>query len=372
MRLLTGLRLADRDDPAWIRLDGDRIAEIGGGAPPAGEAEAHDGLLALPGFVDLHCHGGGGGSHLAASSDEARRAAAAHLRRGTTTALASLGSAAPVDLRAQVEALLPLVDEGVLEGIHLEGPWLAPDHRGAHDPAVLRAVDPAELDDLLALGDGRIRMVTLAPEVAGALDAIPRIVAAGAVVAIGHTGADAATVRAAIDRGATVATHLFNAMPPLHHRAPGPVGALLADPRVTVELIADLVHVDPLALAIAIRAAGPERVALVTDAIAAADAGDGAWSFGGLDVIVADGVARLAGGGALAGSTLTQDAALRAVVGGVGAGVADAAAMLATTPARVLGLADRGRLAPGCRADLVLLDGELAVRRVIRAGVDAG
>ena len=356
----------------WILLDDDRISAVDIGSPPvvAGAMrQAGGGAIALPGFIDLHCHGGGGASYLSGSTDQARRAASTHLSHGTTTSLASLVSAAPAALIAQIEALVPLVDDGTLHGIHLEGPWLASAYCGAHDPTVLRCVDPTELAALLTLGAGRISMVTIAPEVDGALAAIPRVTAAGAIVAIGHTGADAALITAAVDAGAQVATHIFNAMPPLHHRAPGPVGTLLLDDRVVVELIADLQHIHADVLALAIRLAGPDRVALVTDAIAAADAGDGAWRLGDLAVDVSGGVARLRDGGALAGSTLTQDAALRHVVQDVGLGLGVASQMLSRTPARVLGLSDRGTIAPGQRADLALLDDALSVIAVFRGGV---
>lgn len=373
MRILADLRLPVAGGLAdgWIALDGERIAEIGRGAAPAGEAEPQGGLIALPGFVDLHCHGGGGGAFTSGSPDDARAAAAAHLAHGTTTLMASLITAPRADIEAGIDALSPLVDEGLLHGIHLEGPWISPAHPGAQNPASIRALDPAELDALLERGGGRIRMVTLAPEAPGALAAIPRIVSAGAVVALGHTGADPAVIAAALDAGATLATHLFNGMPPMHHRAPGPVGALLADPRATVELIADLQHVDPTMLAVAIRAAGADRVALVTDAISAAGAGDGALDLGGVAVVVEDGVARTRDGGALAGSTLTMDAGVRNVVRAVGVDLADAARMAAGTPARVLGLDDRGALAAGLRADLALVDDDLVVRRVLRGGADA-
>ena len=373
MRLLTDLQWLNADGAladGWILVESDRISDCGHeAAPQLAEAtvESLEGAIVLPGFIDLHCHGGGGGSYLSGSTEEAHQAALTHRRHGTTTSLGSLASASHGDLLRQIEALLPLVADGTLAGIHLEGPWLAPDYCGAHDPAVLRGVADDQLAELLA--SGQIAMVTLAPEVGGALAAIPKLVAAGAVVAIGHTGADAAVIRQAIEAGARVATHLFNAMPPLHHRKPGPAATLLLDDRVTLELIADLEHVAPAMLELAIRVAGPDRVALVTDAIAAADDGDGDHRLGNMDVIVSGGVARLREGGALAGSTLTQDAALRQLVEVVGVELAAASTMLSTTPARVLGLSDRGQIAPGLRADLVVLTPAYEVVDVIRAGV---
>ncbi|MSO47167.1 MAG: N-acetylglucosamine-6-phosphate deacetylase [Thermoleophilia bacterium] len=376
MRLLTDLQWLDADGAladGWILIEQDRISACGHGDPPqTSEAtvESLAGAIVLPGFVDLHCHGGGGASFLSGSTDEARQAALTHQRHGTTTSLGSLASASQSDLLRQIEALLPLVADGTLAGIHLEGPWLAPDYCGAHDPTVLRGVADDELAELLA--SGQIAMVTLAPEVDGALAAIPRVVAAGAIVAIGHTGADAALVMQAIDAGARVATHLFNAMPPMHHRRPGPVPTLLLDPRVTIELIADLEHVAPAMLELAVRVAGPDRVALITDAIAAADDGDGDHRLGEMDVIVSGGVARLRNGGALAGSTLTQDLALRHLMEVIGVDLAAASTMLSATPARALGLSDRGQIAPGLRADLVVLTPALEVVDVIRAGSSRG
>lgn len=373
VRLLTDLQWLDVDGAlagGWILIEHACISDCGHGDPPQPEGatvESLGGAIVLPGFVDLHCHGGGGGSYLSGSTDEARHAALTHRRHGTTTSLGSLASASHSDLLRQIEALLPLVADDTLAGIHLEGPWLARDYCGAHDPAVLRGVADEELAELLA--SGQIAMVTLAPEVDGALDAIPKLVSAGVVVAIGHTGADSLVIRQAIDAGARVATHLFNAMSPLHHREPGPVATLLLDHRVVIELIADLEHVAPAMLELAIRVAGTDRVAVITDAIAAADDGDGDHRLGEMDVVVSGGVARLRDGGALAGSTLTQDAALRHLVEVVGIKLAAASTMLSATPARALGLSDRGRIAPGLRADLVVLTPAFEVVDVIRAGV---
>jgi N-acetylglucosamine-6-phosphate deacetylase len=211
-------------------------------------------------------------------------------------------------------------------------------------------------------------MVTIAPELPGALTAIRDIVDAGAVAAVGHTDADHEITRAALDAGATVATHLFNAMRPVHHREPGPVLALLEDPRARVELIADGVHLHPAALRHAGTVAGPDRTVLVTDAMAAAGTGDGDYQLGSLQVRVTEGVARLASGGAIAGSTLTMEAAFRGAVQTCGLLVADAARAAATTPAAIIGLSERGQLRAGHRADLVVLDESLTVAGVMRAG----
>lgn len=233
---------------------------------------------------------------------------------------------------------------------------------------------PAAVDALLAAASGHLRMVTLAPERPGALAAIRRFVDAGVRVAIGHTDADLAVARAAIDAGATVATHLANAMPPLLHRAPGPVGACLTDERVTCELIVDGLHLDPTMVALAHAAKGRAGVALITDAIAAAGVGDGDYLLGGLAVRVTGGAARLVEGGSLAGSTLTMDAALRNAVA-AGLPLTDAVMAASTNPARLVGLGDvTGSITAGRRADLVVLDHSLTVQAVYVAGQphDAG
>lgn len=355
--------------PGWLALRDGRIEQVGAGpAPRPADTDLPDAVL-VPGFVDLHVHGGGGAAFTAGDPEQARRALAFHRAHGTTTSLASLVTATAVDLRRALDALAGLVAEEELAGVHLEGPWLAPGRCGAHDPALLRDPDPAELDALL--GTGLVRMVTLAPERPGGLDAVRRVAGTGALAAVGHTDAGHAVTVRAIEAGARVGTHLFNAMPPLHHRDPGPVAALLADPRVTVELVTDGVHVHPSLWELVHRAA-PGRVAAVTDATAAAGLGDGDFRLGGLGVAVREGVARLAGTDTVAGSTATSDRLFRAVVahtpGSRAGALARAVALTASTPARTLGLPDVGVLRPGARADLVVLDGDLRVRSVRRRG----
>ncbi len=331
----------------------------------------HHGWL-VPGFVDTHVHGGGGAAYTSTEPADVERAIAFFQGHGTTSTFASLVTAEPERLLAQIGLLAPLVRSGELAGIHLEGPFLSPKRRGAHEPSLLIPPDPALIERLLAAGEGTIRMITIAPELPGGLDAVHQIVAAGVTVAIGHTDGDASTTAAALDAGARVATHLFNAMPSIHHRAPGPVPGLLTDPRVLIELICDGVHLDPDVIRMAVAAAGPERVALVTDAMIATGMSDGRYRLGGLEVVVSDGVARLATDddtpGSIAGSTLTMAAALALVVDRVGVALPDAVQMAATTPARWHGLDDVGEIAPGRRADLVLLDDRGQRQRVMRRG----
>lgn len=356
--------------PGWLSVADGRIADCGPGAPPARADADFTDCVVVPGFVDMHCHGGGGAAYTD-SAEGIARAAALHAAHGTTAGLASLVTAAPELLLAQVRTLAEATRRGVVDGIHLEGPWLSGHHCGAHDPAWLRDPDGAEVDALLAAGDGAIRMVTLAPELPGGLAAIRRLVDAGVVVAVGHTDAEYDQTRAAIDAGATVGTHLFNAMRSLHHREPGPIPALLADPRVTVELIADGVHLHPAVIEHVVATAGPERVALVTDAMAAAGVGDGLFTLGGLGVDVADGVARLRGTATIAGSTATMDRLFATAVTLLGtddAALAAAVCMTATAPARALGLDSAGVLRPGSAANLVVMNADLKVARVMSRG----
>ncbi|MET0422705.1 MAG: N-acetylglucosamine-6-phosphate deacetylase [Actinoplanes sp.] len=323
--------------------------------------------LIVPGFVDIHCHGGGGHTFTTGDAEAARGAAAFHLGHGTTTLLASLVSSPFELMRDAVDAFRPLVAEGVLAGVHFEGPYLSGVRCGAQNPEYLRDPSIDELGALVKLGDGAVRLVTIAPELPGALDAIAFLVAQGVVAAVGHTDATYEQTRAGVDAGATVGTHVFNGMRPPHHREPGPVVGLLSSVAVC-ELIADNIHLHPGMLAFAAGSTGPGRAALITDAIDAAGMADGRYDLGGQEVVVADRVARLARDGSIAGSTLTMDEALRNAVR-AGIALPDAVAMAATTPARALGLDDRiGALEPGLRADLLVLDADLTVKRVMRAG----
>ncbi len=354
-------------DHGWLQVDGARIAAMGPGEPPHPADVRLGGGYLSPGFIDIHSHGGGGATVVGADQEAVATFAQTHLRHGTTTIVASLVSAHPRPLASDVAALAELADDGIIAGSHLEGPWIAPRYQGAHDPATLRDPEPAEIDDIIRVGRGTIRMVTLAPEHPHGIDAVRRFADAGAVAAVGHTDATYQQTRAAIEAGATCATHLFNAMRPVHHREPGPIVALTEDPRVTCELVLDGVHLHPAAAAFAVRAAAG-RVVLVTDAMSAAGAGDGDYLLGDLRVEVSGGVARLVDGGAIAGSTLTLDAAVRFAVRQAGFSVQEALAAATSTPARLLGLSDRGRLEVGARADLCHLDGDLELKAVWSGG----
>lgn len=357
----------DADAPAagWLEVEGDHVVAAGLGSPPRPADEHLDGIVA-PGYVDVHCHGGGGASFVTEDPDVARHVLAVHLGRGTTTMVASLVTGSIPDLARQTATLAGLVESGELGGVHLEGPWLCKKYKGAHPADLLADPTPETVAELIAAGRGAVRMVTIAPERPGAMDAVAQLAEAGVVVAVGHTDVDFDACQAAIEAGARGATHLFNAMAPLRHRDPGPVLALWEDPRVYLELIMDGVHVRPELVAF-VMATEPGRVVLVTDAMGAACADDGDYVLGELPVEVREGVARIAGTDTIAGSTLTLDAAVRHCVA-AGVPLAQAVRSATAIPADYLGLTDVGRLAPGKRADLVVLDEELQVTRVLQRG----
>ncbi|OBF15799.1 N-acetylglucosamine-6-phosphate deacetylase [Mycobacterium kubicae] len=352
--------------PGWVHIQDRRVHACGAGRPPGPpDVDMPDGVV-TPGFIDMHVHGGGGASF---TDGQVEQAAAFHRRHGTTTMLASLVTATPAELIAAVGILAEATRAGTIAGIHLEGPWLSPARCGAHDPTRMRSPEPDEIDAVLTAAHGSVRMVTVAPELPGASAAIRQLRAANVVVAIGHTDATYEQTKAAIDLGATVGTHLFNAMPPLHHRQPGPVLALLQDRRVTVELIADGVHVHPEAARAVIAAVDPDRVALVTDAIAAAGCGDGCYRLGAVPIEVESGVARVQGTTTIAGSTATMDGLFRFAAGSrTDAELLGAAQMTSTTPARALGLPRVGRLEAGFAANLVVLQHNLHLSAVMTNG----
>lgn len=360
-------------DGFWMRVEGGVITATGtGGAPLSAGAEVvdlHGGVLA-PGFIDLHGHGGGGAS-VDDGAEAIATALATHRAHGTTRSVLSLVAAPLAELRSSISIIADLTEtDPLVLGSHAEGPFLAPARRGAHAPEHLQAPGQDAIDSLIEAGRGTLRQVTIAPELPGGLEAVRRLVDAGVRAAVGHTEADAETARAAFDAGASILTHAFNAMPGIHHREPGPVVAAMRDQRVTLELVLDGQHVVPDVARIAFEGA-PGRIALVTDAMAAAGAADGDWQLGSLAVTVRDGLATLRGTDTIAGSTLTQDRALRIAVEEVGLSLVDAVAALTLVPARALGLdsggAGRprlGRLAAGHAADAVALDEQLRVEAV--------
>ena len=387
-RLLTGGRVVTPEgvlSPGWIRVAGDLIDAVGPGAatqplPPGLPVTELHGHWVLPGFVDMHVHGGGGASFTAGPADDARRAAAFHRGHGSTTIVASLVTAPLADLQTRAAMLAALAEQGVIAGIHLEGPFLSAARCGAQDPRHMLAPDVAAFERLHAAAAGHLRVITIAPELPGAVGLIKAAARVGVTAAVGHTDATADLTSAAVEAGATHATHLFNGMRPLHHREPGG-RALLDREEVTCEVIADGVHLHDTVIRLAARAAGPAWLVLITDAMAAAGMPDGSYRLGSMRVDVAGGVARLARGGepgttgasagrdgSIAGSTATMADVVRHAVA-AGLPVTAVAAAASTTPARVLGLGDRtGALRAGLDADLVVCDQEFRLRAVMRRG----
>ncbi|MER6347604.1 N-acetylglucosamine-6-phosphate deacetylase [Streptomyces sp. NPDC001595] len=349
-----------------VIVDGTRIAPT---APENAKVLDVTGHWLVPGFVDLHNHGGGGASFTSGTVDEVLTGIHTHRLHGTTTLVASTVTGDMHFLAQRAGLLSELAEQGDIAGIHFEGPFISPCRKGAHSEALLRDPEPAEVRKLIDAARGHAKMVTLATELPGGLDSVRLLAEHGVIAAVGHTDASYEQTVEAIDAGATVATHLFNAMPALGHRAPGPIAALLEDERVTVELINDGTHLHPAALELAFRHAGADRVAFITDAMDAAGFGDGRYMLGPLEVEVADGVARLVEGGSIAGSTLTLDRAFKRAVTVDRLPVEDAVAALSANPARLLGLSDRvGSLEPGKDADLVLLDADFDLKGVMRRG----
>lgn len=348
-------------------VDG-RIAAIGvDGSTMADVIDARDATIA-PGFIDVQINGGFG-IDVTRQPERIDELGRGLTRFGVTAFVPTIITCAPEQLAAAVSAWSDRdrVPTGgaVPLGLHIEGPMLAPSRRGAHPADLLRDPDSAIIDGWSP--STGVVMATLAPELPGALDVISELAGRGVVVSIGHTDGDAASFAAGRAAGATYVTHLFNAMRPFAHRDPGPIGAALADDAVVVGLICDGIHVDPVAVRMAWRALGPHRITLVTDAVAALGDGGGDSRLGDVGVRVgADGVRTAEG--TLAGSDLSLDVAVRNLVAFTGCPLADAVRTVTATPADLLGLADRGRLVVGARADLVVLDHDGRVRVTIVGG----
>jgi len=373
----------------WVGPAKDAPVEHVPPVPPAG-------TRVLPGLVDLHCHGGGGASFPDATGpDDVRRAAEDHLRHGTTTLVASLVTAPRDALLARTALLAAAADAGVVAGIHLEGPFLSRVRAGAQHPPDMVDGDTDLVRELAAVARGHLVSMTVAPEVPGVADGdddvLAALVAAGALPSVGHTDASAERVDAAISRAFDLlatsarargarptATHLFNGMPPLHHRDPGPVAACLgaaARGELVVELVADGTHLAPATVRAVMELVGPDGAVLVTDAIAAAGMPDGDYRLGPQAVRVAGGVARVlvdrpgaaAEVGSIAGGVAHLLDVVRATVE-AGVPLVDAVRAASATPAQVLGRHDVGALVVGRRADVVVTTADLRPVRVARAG----
>lgn len=366
---LTGrLVLDDRVAPGRVLVDGGRIASIELDDDPA--RIPRDAPFIAPGFVDVHVHGWGG--HSAMGGPDALDGMARRLLRRGVTSFLPTAVTAPLDALAAfaeaVRAWLPAAPADGAEplGFNLEGPFLAATRRGAHDPAGLRVPADVEAGAIEPLIDG-LRVITIAPELAGAIELIGRLRDRGVVTSIGHSAATLDEARAGYAAGATSTTHVFNAMTGIDHRAPGVAVAALLDDAVYAELIADGIHVVPAVWPIVTRLKPPDRLLLVSDALPLAGTGDGRGRIGGLEVEVAGDRATLAGTSTLAGSVIALDRAVRNLVA-AGTPLPAAVAAASANPAALLGRTDRGRLVAGARADVVELDGALRVRRVMRAG----
>ncbi len=411
--VLAAKRLATPNEileDAFVVVEGGSVREVGRGLPPVGATGVDLGdMLIAPGFIDVHVHGGGGAQVNCATREEVeasvRRMAVFHATHGTTALVPTTVSDSPEALQTAVEGIAAVArtsatgstgttgttgasaagptESGasatdpsatgqslgaVVLGSNLEGPWIARSKAGAHFVAALRPPSMAEFDDLVSRAEGTLRVVTVAPELEGALDVIAAAVRAGVVASVGHTDADYATAKAAFDAGARLATHLFNAMAPIHHRRPGPAVAALSDKRVSLEIIADGVHIHPALISL-VATVAPERLVLMTDAIGATGTVPGRHRLGPLEVQVANGRAVLVGHEeTVAGSVLTMDRALDLAVHIAGVPLLTALQATSLHPARVLGEQRKGRLAPGADADMVVLDEDLALVATIVGG----
>jgi N-acetylglucosamine-6-phosphate deacetylase len=372
-RVLTGVAGADPVPAGYVVVDGDTIIEDGAGAAPPGPAAVvlPDGVLA-PGFVDLQINGYRGVDFQDADADGWSTVARRLPETGTTAFQPTMITAPVAELAvalAAAAAFVPSIRDGArVLGVHVEGPFLSPARRGAHNPAFITDPAPAAVAELLAAAPGLLRLVTLAPERPGGLAAIEALTAAGVLASVGHSDATAEQVGQAAAAGARMVTHLFNAQRPLGHREPGVVGQALTDTRLTSGLILDLHHVVTAPAQIAF-AAAPGRIALVTDAVTCAGMPPGVYLLGGEPITLpaGDGVPPMRADGTLAGSALRMD---RAVANAVSCGLALPTAVAAATrvPADLIGRPDLGRLSPGAAADLVWLGPDLTTRATWVAG----
>ncbi|WP_394938651.1 N-acetylglucosamine-6-phosphate deacetylase [Psychromicrobium sp. YIM B11713] len=379
-----------RIDDGVLAVDGDRISYAGPAAsfsPPEGAQKTvlSAGSFIFPGLIDLHTHGAAGGDFPGGQEDSARKAIDFLHSHGTTTLLASMVTASEADLLRGIELYVRLSEEGLIAGIHLEGPFLSEARCGAQDPAYLLAPDLELTERLIDAGQGKIVTMTYAPELEGAAALIELLTSHGITPSLGHTDSDAATAAASLAQareglaatgfdghpGRPTITHLFNGMPPMHHRSPGPVAACLRFARAgkaAVELVADNTHLDPQTVLTVFELLGAENILLVSDSMAATGLSDGSYKLGPAAVTVNGGIATLDATGSIAGGTSTL---LQVVLRTAAAGVALESAVFSATaaPARVLGLSDEvGGLRRGLRADAVVVSPEGELQSVMRAG----
>ena len=366
---------------ALVVVQGGKIAAVGRRGKvdlPRGAREiTAGGKTVVPGFVDVHIHGAGGHDVMEGTREALELVTAMVAAHGTTSLVATTVTASEKETRDSVAGIAHFILNtsqyparelsAEILGIHFEGPFISPARRGVHPAKWIVAPSTDLLAQLLAESRGTAQILTLAPELPGALEVISKARQAGLVVSLGHTDATYEQAQAAIESGASHAAHVFNAMRPFSHRGTGVIGAVLTSPRVSAELIADGVHVDKAAMRMLVELKTPERVILVSDGISATGMPDGNYQLGMFKVKVSGGVARNAEG-KLAGSTLTLDRALRNMVA-LGVPLASALRMVTANPARQIGLgARKGVLAPGADADLVFLDDKLEISGVMTRG----
>lgn len=360
-------------------IEGEKIVAIGSSElplDPGASVISAEGCWIAPGFIDIHTHGAMGVGAMDATPEAIHQMARFKAKHGVTSYLPTTWSAAPERVLKAVEniATCPQPEDGAHHlGVHIEGPYLNVDYKGAQRSEVIRLPDPAEYEAWLETG--AVRLVTLAPELEGALDFVDRAVPAGVEFAIGHSGASYEQVIEAADHGVRQVTHLFNGMLGLHHRRPGTLGGCLADDRLYTQIIVDGIHFHPAMVKLAVRAKSPSRTILISDAIRGAGLPDGVYKFDGQEMTVRDGVSRTPEGG-LSGSTLTMDQGVRNLINFTGLPLQEVLPMATSVPAESMGWGGRkGILAPGADADLVFLNASLEVSKTMVLGrivYDAG
>lgn len=370
----------DPDDSLrFIEIRNGKIHRIGpaDSIPPVSDGDvidAHGGYIA-PGLIDTHTHGGFGVDFAEATAETFPTVLDSLPKFGTTAVLGALGSTSFDNLARAIEAAQAYLHSGAhtgtrFLGYHIEGPFINPEQGGAQAREFIKRPDLDEMCEIIELADGLIRIVTLAPELPGALDMIRYLVGEGITVSIGHSGADPETVFEAVELGATRATHLFNCMSPLHHRKIGVVGAVLYEKSLSAEMVMDGYHVDPIAVKLAYDLKGPDHFILMTDATHLVGLPEGEYQRPGKDrkVIYADGAVRLASNGRLAGSVLTMDQAYRNAMAFLDVGPFTAAKLASTNPAKTIGMEELGSLEVGKAADLVVFDSDFTVKRTMIRG----